>query len=719
MRSAPLLPLALAALLPLAARGEAPAPDGPPEGTAATATEVDSAAVDEARNSAVVTASGSEEATALAPANVTSVGWEQIARRRYRSVGEILADVPGLYVVDDLVTPSLAVRGVSGGLRAGTRVVKVMINGVPVNFRPELTAFLGPEYIPVEMIERVEIAKGPLSALYGANAFVATVNVITRGQGGAQLVAEVTARGIARSGGAGLGGSVVAGFNEGRHSLLVAVTGERVDRSGLSVARTFPEQDPELARYRPFFGASSSGDVATPRGLFAQHVTRLPWLGTLSLQGGVQQLDSMGEFQLNSVLTHRSRFALENDWVSLRHEKAWSPAVSTSAWIGWSRSVPSRDEELYLTGSTGSSFDRHFYAHALDGAFELAGTLGRFRLKGGLDASWEPQQVLFYSQTFADAQGGRKPGESVDLVGEADVRHVNLWNAAAYVQAAVEPVSDLWITGNLRLDFPNLFPVQYSWRLALVRRWNSAFTTKLVGGRAFQTPSATLLYGLTGFGTANNVIGSLTRSSGPALVPQTVHSVELTTSVQLFGRVAVDVSLWGQQIDDPIEFAQVGANFQARNQGTQRGFGAEGALRLELGVVSLRLFAEGMLGVQDGAVSLQPPPSYPGYRAGGELAAALPSAYLSGLVRLSRTGPRGSTQSNAYLNNDTPYALPGYTSLDVSVATLGLAFLGGAQTTLAVGCRNALDERPSEPGFGGLDVPTLGRTFTAELRAAY
>ena len=47
-------------------------------------------------------------------------------------------------------------------------------------FRPLLSAFLGPEYIPMEAVERIEVAKGPLSALYGANAFIATVNVITR-----------------------------------------------------------------------------------------------------------------------------------------------------------------------------------------------------------------------------------------------------------------------------------------------------------------------------------------------------------------------------------------------------------------------------------------------------------------------------------------------------------------------------------------------------------
>ena len=79
--------------------------------------------------------------------------------------------MPGLYVVDDGSLASVGVRGVTGGLRGGTRLVKIMVNGTPVSFRPDLRAFIGPEYIPIEVVDRIEIVKGPLSALYGANAF--------------------------------------------------------------------------------------------------------------------------------------------------------------------------------------------------------------------------------------------------------------------------------------------------------------------------------------------------------------------------------------------------------------------------------------------------------------------------------------------------------------------------------------------------------------------
>src|SRR5690242_13045065 len=82
--------------------------------------DIDAAAISEERNREVTTGSGEAEARALASANVITLDWEEIARRHYTSLAQILAEVPGLYVIDDFVSPSVGVRGVTGGLNAGT-----------------------------------------------------------------------------------------------------------------------------------------------------------------------------------------------------------------------------------------------------------------------------------------------------------------------------------------------------------------------------------------------------------------------------------------------------------------------------------------------------------------------------------------------------------------------------------------------------------------------
>src|SRR5438309_7566271 len=121
-----------------------PADAGAPAEEQPAGGELEFFKLEEVMNQPVVTASGGvAEEKSLAAANVVVITREEIARHGWRSLAAVLSSVPGLYVINDLVQPSVGVRGVTGGLRAGTRVVKVMINGVAVNFRPELNAMIG------------------------------------------------------------------------------------------------------------------------------------------------------------------------------------------------------------------------------------------------------------------------------------------------------------------------------------------------------------------------------------------------------------------------------------------------------------------------------------------------------------------------------------------------------------------------------------------------
>ncbi|MGQ0503871.1 MAG: TonB-dependent receptor plug domain-containing protein [Myxococcaceae bacterium] len=695
-------------------------------GNVASDVETDTATLDDDRNAAVVTASGVEEQRAIASANVTAVSWEDISQRGYHSLGEILSDVPGLYVVDDYVLPSMGVRGVTGGFRAGTRIVKIMINGVPVSFRPDLSAFLGPEYIPVEMIERVEIAKGPLSALYGANAFLATVNVITRGQGGgATVIAEATGRANLARASVGYGGTLVGGFDEGGKSLVVAATSERVDRSGLSISRTFPDQDPTLVRYRPYFGGASQNDIAAPTGVFAQFRAKLGASDTILAQGGFQRLDSKGEFQLSSVLTHKSRVSLQNIWTSLRHERKWSDTVSTAIWAGYSRGDPTGDELLFLTASNTSAFTRNFRYQAIDGAIELmVSPFSRLTVKGGFDLSYEPQEALHYTQVYYAPQGTISSGDRQELISPTDTRNFTLINPGVYLQATSNPwaagaLSGLYLTANARVDLPNLFPAQYSWRAALAYKWSESFTTKVIAGRAFQTPSGTLLYGLPGFGSNNNVIGNRTREGAPPLNPQVVHSVELIASLQVLGRLAFEGGAFAQEVTNRIEFAQAGPHFQARNSGQQRNIGMELRGRFVYGRFSLQASGTLERPIIDNLIDSSAQALYPNATVTGRFNLALPEVFLNLNGQARWVGERGASQSNIALNNDEQYTLPSYFTADASISTVGLNFLGGAQTAIALTVKNLTDTRYSEPGFGGFDIPNLGRTVALELRQTF
>src|SRR4051794_22284340 len=59
----------------------------------------------------VFSASKTEMRADLAPAVVTVIPQTALAARGYRTIGEALASVPGLFVLDDLVTSNVSVRG--------------------------------------------------------------------------------------------------------------------------------------------------------------------------------------------------------------------------------------------------------------------------------------------------------------------------------------------------------------------------------------------------------------------------------------------------------------------------------------------------------------------------------------------------------------------------------------------------------------------------------
>lgn len=666
---------------------------------------------------AVVTASGGKaQNLSLAAANITAITRDEIVAHGWRSLAEVLSNVGGLYVIHDEVLPSVGVRGVTGGLRAGTRIVKVMINGVEVNFRPDLSAFIGPEFIPMEAVERIEVAKGPLSALYGANAFLAVVNVITRDT--VDGLGEVALRGNAVRQNVGYGTSGVIAHGNADRGFLVAFGTDELNRSGLRIEQTFPGQDPSIQRNRIFFARESRENIASPSSLYAQGRIGNDTLGRFSVQGGLQTLDAMGEFQLNSITTHDSRYALHNLWGSVQHDFEITESLQTTLRIGASRGTPTRHERLILNGSEDNYFQRKFNATTWDGLARLAWSpMERLTLDTGVDVSYERHTALYYREVV------RATGDLIDRIGSDDIRNPVLYNTGVFAQgtwAPVESLPDFQLTGNLRVDFPNLFDPQFSYRGAAAHRWGSWLTTKLIFGRAFQSPSAVLLYGLPGFGNSGNVVGNRTLPNLPPITPQTAYSLELVNSANIADKVAVEAGLYGQRIVDRIEFVQSGFNFRAENQGELYNAGLE----LKVRGAFDRFAPYAILAFQralDLDLELQPTsPQYPDFWARAGLTVDVPEAFLKANAQVRVVGPRGATQSNVLINNLEPYTLPGYVEADLAITSSGLYLWSDTvETRVSLVVNNLLDKRYSEPAFGGFDIPVGGRYVMLELRQGF
>lgn len=114
-----------------------------------------------------------------------------IARHGLRNMGDILRSMPGLYVTGDGNFTFVGARGLGRPGDFNARLL-FLVDGMRVNDNIYDAGSLGPEFfVDVDLIDRVEYAPGPGSALYGNNALLGVVNVITKG---ADKLAGVQAR---------------------------------------------------------------------------------------------------------------------------------------------------------------------------------------------------------------------------------------------------------------------------------------------------------------------------------------------------------------------------------------------------------------------------------------------------------------------------------------------------------------------------------------------
>jgi len=115
-----------------------------------------------------------------APASVTIITAEEIRKYGYRTLAEILQSVPSVFVDYDRDYNYVGLRGFStpGDYSSG---ILLLIDGHRTNDNVYDSPNFGTQFIlDVDLIKQVEVIRGPASVLYGANAFVGVINVITK-----------------------------------------------------------------------------------------------------------------------------------------------------------------------------------------------------------------------------------------------------------------------------------------------------------------------------------------------------------------------------------------------------------------------------------------------------------------------------------------------------------------------------------------------------------
>ncbi|MCX6580724.1 MAG: TonB-dependent receptor [Candidatus Aminicenantes bacterium] len=130
-------------------------------------------------NVKITTANRTPEKISDIPASVVLITREEIEAYGYRTLAEIIENIPGLFAVDDYgeYGANFGVRGFWSGVPNDNMIILVngvhQVNDMWSNYPLHKIA------VPVEAIDRIEVIRGPMSVVYGNGAFYGVINIFT------------------------------------------------------------------------------------------------------------------------------------------------------------------------------------------------------------------------------------------------------------------------------------------------------------------------------------------------------------------------------------------------------------------------------------------------------------------------------------------------------------------------------------------------------------
>jgi outer membrane receptor for ferrienterochelin and colicins len=271
-----------------------------------------------------------------APASVSFITADEIARYGYRTLADILRGVRGMYVTDDRNFSLIGTRGFATPGDYNSRIL-LLVNGHRVNDNVFGQAEIGAEFgIDPAMFERVEIIRGPAASVYGDSAFFAVVNVITRSAaslGGPSVTFEAGTLGTLLTRVSGghqfangvdlvLSGTLAGSDGERRlyfpafdtpathHGIAAGLDGERIGQffsqitgRGLTFTGAYGrrQKDVPTASFGTVFNAQAPPEQTTDRHLLADlEYGRALGAGRLTLRAGFDQFSYEGNYPLDA-----------------------------------------------------------------------------------------------------------------------------------------------------------------------------------------------------------------------------------------------------------------------------------------------------------------------------------------------------------------------------------------------------------------------------------
>jgi outer membrane receptor for ferrienterochelin and colicins len=396
--------------------------------------------------------------TTEAPASVTVITATDIETFGWRTLAEALRGVRGFHITYDRNYSYVGVRAFGRPTDYNNRVL-VLIDGHRVNDSIYDGALIGSEFpVDLAMVDRIEVVRGPGSALYGTSAFFAVVNVITK------RGAHVRAGDVQLEAGSLDTFKVRAshGWSDSKdRELLLSVT--RLQSDG-QPSLYFPEFDAPETNHGVALG--NDGDTSTN------------FLATARL----------GNFRVSSVVGDRKKRVPTGSWGTTFND----PGYFTRDVRGWAKASYTRQigpASITLGGyydryrysglyPFGPLYDDGAFADALGSDATVRWRAGRHAFTGGLEQRSNLRQNQWYGL-----------GAERDIDDRRTSRE-----AAAFVQDEITLTPRLTAVLGARYDWWSLKGGTGRPRLGLVYRTADDTAIKALYGEAYRAPNLYELY---------------------------------------------------------------------------------------------------------------------------------------------------------------------------------------------------------------------------------
>jgi outer membrane cobalamin receptor len=512
--------------------------------------------------------------TTEAPASVSVITANDIETFGWRTLADVLKSVRGFHVTYDRNYSYVGVRAFGRPTDYNNRVL-VLVDGQRVNDSIYDGALLGTEGpVDLSVVDRIEVIRGPGSALYGTSAFLAVVNVITK------RGAQVGARQVGIEG---------ASFDTYRVHASQGWSDDR-GRDVMVSATKYDSRGPASLFFPEF--ADTNGGLAV--NLDGDKTTKLFASATL------------GRWRFQSVFSEREKRVPTASWGTTFGDSGFFTG-DTRAWANGSYTREVKGATVH-----GRAYVDHYQyygdypfdtletdgsqADAVGGEVSVRQRIGRHSLTVGVEQRTNIRQ----NQWYAGA------GVTID-----DQRHSN--EVAAYLQDEVALTPRLTAIIGGRFDWWSLKGGTGRPRLGLVYRTEKDTAIKALYGEAYRAPN---LYELYYYVDPDAQVAPADR-----IDPESVRTFELVVERHLGHRLRVSASGYHTRITGLIdpELLDTGAIIYANNESARStGIELEGETRWPSG-----LLVRSSLAVQRaGSASVDRLSNAPGQL--GTLQAALP-----------------------------------------------------------------------------------------------